>query len=287
LRITLHFQKVNIRSRFSHYWLEVYDGQTEQPSQLIANYTFENGKTPEAIYSRSSYMFVKLKFYCSYPTNRQLQPIELAKLEREYKWNEYEQQQEIYERKLYQYNHPEGLHIQNMQADRPWQEKPDQYVAPLSLSALTFDEQQKQLYLFEKNQKEKSFKFNQDLKIQQQQLKQARIFCPYASYDDITMFAMIGQLKHPDLVIKDSYFVNNSMNGINSTSLHSLIQINETTLSGNGMDGLHVRGGAGDVSLYHSKIESNTLNGINITYAGGLKEFNYSTVSNNGLYGKE
>ena len=100
------------------------------------------------------------------------------------------------------------------------------------------------------------------------------------------MFAMIGQLKHPDLVIKNSYFVNNSMNGINSTSLHSLIQINETTLSGNGMDGLHVRGGAGDVSFYHSKVESNTLNGINITYAGGLKEFNYSTVSNNGLYGK-
>ncbi len=51
LRLTLHFSKVNIRSRFSRYWLEVYDGQTDQ-SSLIANYTFEDGRTPESIYSR-------------------------------------------------------------------------------------------------------------------------------------------------------------------------------------------------------------------------------------------
>lgn len=285
LRITLHFQKVNIRSRYSHYWLEVYDGQTEQQSNLIANYTFENGHTPESIYSRSSYMFVKLKFYCSYPTDRKLQPIELQKLEREQKWYNYEKQQELYERKLYQYNHPEGLHIQNVQAEKPWQEQPNQYIPPLSLSSLTYDEQQKQLYLFDKYQREKSFEFNQELAFQEQQLKQARIFCPFANYDDITMYAMIGNLKHPDLVVKNSFFVNNSMNGINSTSLHSLVQLNQTTISNNGQNGLTVHGGAGDISLYHCKLESNELNGVNITYAGGLKEFNYTQVNKNGLYG--
>lgn len=276
---------MNIRSKYSHYWLEVYEGQTEQKANLIANYTFENGRTPEAIYSRSNFMFVKLKFFCSYPTDRQLQPIELQKLEREQLWLQYQHQQEIYERKLYQYNHPEGVHIQNVYAERPWQEQPDQYVAPLSLSSLKFDEQQAQLMKFEKYQKEKALKFKQDLAIQQQQLKQARVFCPFASFDDITMYAMVGNLKHPDLSIRNSYFVNNSMNGINSTSLHSMVQLNQTTVSNNGLDGLHVHGGAGDVSLYHSKIESNTLNGVNITYAGGLKEFNYTHVNNNGLYG--
>ena len=34
LRVTLHFQKVNIRSRYSTYWLEVYDGQTDKSALL-------------------------------------------------------------------------------------------------------------------------------------------------------------------------------------------------------------------------------------------------------------
>jgi hypothetical protein len=111
------------------------------------------------------------------------------------------------------------------------------------------------------------------------------VFCPYASFDEITMFAMIGTSKHPDLLVKKSRFSNNHLNGVNSTSLHSLIQLNETHIDSNQMNGLLVHGGAGDVSLYECHIDSNEKNGVNITYAGGLKEFNYTHVKNNGLYG--
>lgn len=101
LRITLHFQEVNIRSQFSKYWLEVYDGQTDQ-NPLIANYTFEDGKTPESVYSRSNYMFVKIRFQCSYnETVRHMQPVELRRLEQMRKWDQFKKQQYIYEKNLY------------------------------------------------------------------------------------------------------------------------------------------------------------------------------------------
>jgi hypothetical protein len=75
------------------------------------------------------------------------------------------------------------------------------------------------------------------------------------------MYAMIGDLKNPDLVIKNSVFSRNAINGINATGLHSLVQINETTIANNQMNGIHVQGGAGDLSLYHCKVESNSMNG--------------------------
>lgn len=117
------------------------------------------------------------------------------------------------------------------------------------------------------------------------ELSQTQIACPYSAYDEITMYAMVGVLKNPDLLVKNSHFVNNSLNGVNATNLHSLIQFNETVLASNRMNGLHVQAGAGDVSFYHSHVSDNAMNGVNITYAGGLKEFNYTRVQNNGLYG--
>ena len=99
------------------------------------------------------------------------------------------------------------------------------------------------------------------------------------------MFAMIGDLKSPDLLVRQSNFEANYLNGVNATGLHSLIQLNETSISSNLMNGLQVHGGAGDVSLYHCSIQNNLMNGVNITYAGGLKELNYTTVKHNRLYG--
>ena len=259
LRITLHFQKVNIVSKYSTYWLEVYDGQTEK-NPLIANYTFENGKTPESIFSRSSYMFVKLKFQCNYPTDRTLQPLEIQRLQQKNKWDQIQTQQLLYEEKLYKYNRPQSPELK---ADRPWQENPDRRIpGPLPLDQLTLQEQKEQWNIFERQQQIQDSKFKQELNQKQHELKQARIFCPYSNYDDITMYAMIGNLKNPDLVIKNSVFSRNSINGINATGLHSLVQINETTIANNQMNGIHVQGGAGDLSLYHCKVESNSMNGI-------------------------
>lgn len=99
------------------------------------------------------------------------------------------------------------------------------------------------------------------------------------------MYAMVGMLKNPDLLVSNSHFLNNSQNGVNATNLHSLVQFNETLMVGNQMNGLHVQAGAGDVSFYHSHVSDNAMNGVNISYAGGLKEFNYTRVMNNGLYG--
>jgi hypothetical protein len=257
----------------------VYDGQTEQ-NPLIANYTFEDGKTPESIYSRSNYMFVKFRFLCTFPTNRQLQPIEIQQMQQQNQWKQHMSQQYMYEQKLYQYYPPQYF----SGAERPWQENP-QKIPPLSLEQMTFQQQRKQLEQFEKLQQRQELKFQQTLQEKESQLQQARIFCPYSGFDEITMYAMAGELKHPDLTVKNSYFVNNSMNGINATNLHSLIQLNETIMKNNHMNGLHVQGGAGDVSLYHCVIDSNLMNGVNMTYAGGLKEFNYTNIKNNGLFG--
>jgi hypothetical protein len=159
LRVTLHFQKVNIRSKFSTYWLEVYDGQTEK-NALIANYTFENGKTPEAIFSRTKYMFVKLRFQCNYPSDRKLQPIELAQLNNRHEWKKFQENQFLYEQNLYKYNPPGQP---GLQADRPWQENPlHNMPPPFSLEQLRVDDQQKQFNLFEKDQYKKEMKFDQN-----------------------------------------------------------------------------------------------------------------------------
>ena len=116
-------------------------------------------------------------------------------------------------------------------------------------------------------------------------MQQSRIFCPHSGYDDITMFAMMGNGKHPDLVVLRSQLVNNTHNGLNASALHSLVQLNESRLTGNHMNGLHVHAGAGDVSVSRSRLDANAMNGANLTYAGGLKEFNQTTLSANGLYG--
>ena len=197
-----------IKSKHVRYWLEVYDGQTES-NYLIANYTFQNGETPESIYSRSNTMLVKIRFYCL------IQNPELALIQ------------------------TQQSQIQAINSNEP------------SL------------------------------------LQKARIFCPNSSdEDEITMFAMIGNVKHPDLVIRKALFANNSLNGINATNIHSRIQLNYTHIAGNQhLSGLHVHSGAGDVLLYQCRVENNHLNGINITYAGGYKEFNYTLVKNNGGYG--
>jgi hypothetical protein len=277
----LHFQKVNIRSKYSTYWLEVYDGQTDK-NALIANYTFENGKTPESIYSRGNYMYVKLKFQCNFPSDRKLQPIELQQMNLRHKWDEMKENQFLYEKLLYKYSPPTQP---GLQADRPWQQDPSFHLPPFSLGQMKKEEQQHVLNLFEKDLYEKNLKYDKNINQKEHNLQQARIFCPYSGYDDITMYAMIGNVKHPDLIVKNSLFINNSHSGINATGLHSLVQLNETTLKNNHMNGLHVQAGAGDVSLYHCNIESNSMNGINISYAGGLKEFNYTNIYNNGLYG--
>lgn len=96
---------------------------------------------------------------------------------------------------------------------------------------------------------------------------------------------MIGVLKNPDLLVSQSHFYNNSLNGVNATNLHSLVQFNETVVASNQMNGVHVQAGAGDVSFYHSHVTDNCMNGVNLTYAGGLKEFNFTRIANNGLYG--
>lgn len=99
------------------------------------------------------------------------------------------------------------------------------------------------------------------------------------------MYATIGEAKDPDVLVIDSSLSSNSQNGMNATSLQSLVQLNSSRLSGNELNGLSIHGGAGDVSLSHCFIEENGRSGVNVTYAGGLKEFNYTRVSSNKVYG--
>ena len=283
LRITLHFQKVRILSRYSTYWLEVYDGQTEKQN-LIANYTFEDGRTPESIYSRTNNLFVKLKFQCSYPTNRKLQPIELQHVQFNREWEQLKRQQSLYEKKLYEHN-PFYLG-DDPRPERPYQPIPKHKILnPLTLDQLTVREQNKHFTMYERQKVYEELEFKMKMKEKEQELRQTRIACPFSDLDEITMYAMIGDLKHPDLVLKNSHFSRNAQNGVNVTNLHSLVQINETSLNQNHMNGLHVQAGAGDVSMVHSQAEANSMNGVNITYAGGLKEFNYSRIANNALFG--
>jgi len=206
LRITLHFSKVNIRSQFSRYWLEVYDGQTDQ-NNLIANYTFENGRTPESIYSRSNYMFVKIRFECEYEAGvRHLEPIEVARLEREQRWKDYKEQQFLYEKYLYKYNQVDSRFDSRIEAQWPWHERTHEYVAPLSLEKLTFEDRQQVLEKFGENRRQKEMEFSIELERQRQQLARARVYCPFASFDEITMWAMVGKEKDADLLVKDSSF---------------------------------------------------------------------------------
>ncbi|RNA26979.1 bark beetle isoform X1 [Brachionus plicatilis] len=273
MKITLHFQKIKILSQYSTYWLEVYDGQTDKNS-LIANYTFQNGKTPEAIYSKSNYMFVKIKYECNFPSGRHLQPVEIKKIKLEHQWEQMKENQMIYEQNLYRHSPPSH-------PDMPLY----QHSPILPLHQLTNSDRLKTLKELEKNLKEQNLKLNEKINEKNVNNLKTRLACPYTHLDEITMYAMIGPSKNPDLLIKHSQFVNNSLNGINATNLHSLVQLNQSLISHNHLNGLHVQAGAGDISLYHSQILSNSMNGINITYAGGLKEFNYSRIHNNALYG--
>ncbi|CAF0869334.1 unnamed protein product [Brachionus calyciflorus] len=260
MKVTLHFQKIKILSKYSTYWLEVYDGQTDKNS-LIANYTFQNGKTPESIMSRGNFMYVKIKYQCNFPSGRQLQPIELKQLKLDETWNKMEKNQNLYEKNLFN------------NRNRP------------NLNQLSQSERIKNMNELEKNLLEEDLKLKEKIFEKNSNNLQSRIACPYTNLDEITMYAMIAPNKNPDLLIKNSKFVNNSHNGINATNLHSLIQINESLISNNHLNGLHVQAGAGDISLYHSEVLSNSMNGINISYSGGLKEFNYSRIYNNALYG--
>ena len=255
----------------------MYDGQTDQGS-LIANYTFTNGKTPESIYSRSSYLFVKLRFLCTYPTNRQLQPIELQQLEQKQRWEQFQSEQLNYEQSLFDRDNRLRESSRDMNVLQ-------NHIAPLFFHSLSFQEQQRQLILFDNYQKEQKRKLDEQIKEEQRLLQQGRIYCPLSSMDEITMFAMVGPSKHPDLVLKNTQLTHNFNNGLNCTSAQSLIQLNETILAHNQLNGLTIYAGAGDVSLSHCLIENNYLNGINLTYAGGLKEFNYTRISNNSLNG--
>jgi hypothetical protein len=199
-------------------------------------------------------------------------------------WDRLKDQQHLYEKKLYEHN-PFYLG-DDPRPDRPFQPIPKHKILnPLALDQLTVREQNKHFNMYEREKAYEELEWKQKLKEKELELKQTRIACPYSDLDEITMYAMIGDLKHPDLVLKQSHFENNAQNGVNATNLHSLIQINETSLRNNQMNGLHVQAGAGDVSLVHSTVESNSMNGVNITYAGGLKEFNYTRVHANSLYG--
>lgn len=269
MRITLHFQKIKILSQFSTYWLEVYDGQTDKNS-LIANYTFQHDKTPEAIFSKSNYMFVKIKYQCNFPSGRDLQPIEIKKIQLEHQWEQIKENQMIYGQNLFRNSPPIDF---QMPKSFPY------------IDHLTDTDRIKALKKLDKNLNEENLRLNEKINENNFINAKTRIACPYTDLDEITMYAMIGPSKNPDLLIKNSEFVNNSFNGINATNLHSLVQLNETLISNNHLNGLHVQAGAGDISLYHSQVLSNSMNGINITYSGGLKEFNYSRIQNNALYG--
>lgn len=263
--------------------MEVYDGQTDKQN-LIANYTFEDNRTPQAIYSRTNNLYVKLRFQCNYPTDRKLEPVELQQLQFQREWNQMKQQQAFYEKKLYEH-HPFYL-PDDPRPDRPFQPIPrNKILNPLSLDQLTVREQNTKFIEYDREKFIEQLEYKKKLSETEQDIRQTRIACPYSDLDEITMFAMIGDHKHPDLVLKRSHFVNNAQNGVNATNIHSVVQINESSINENHMSGLHVQAGAGDVSLYHSKVESNQMNGVNITYAGGLKEFNYSRIANNGLFG--
>jgi hypothetical protein len=191
---------VVLKSKHIKYWLEVYDGQTEYPNNLITNYTFHNGKTPESIYSRSNNMLVKIKFQCMLTQ----QAIETSK--------------------------------QQGGAQRPGG---------------------------------------------------ARIFCPNLSdEDDVTLYAIVSNVKDPDLIVRNSLLSNNQLNGLNVTNMRSLVQLNYTHVEYNShLSGVHVHGGAGTIQTYQSRIENNFMNGINVSYSGGNKDFNYTLIKNNGMYG--
>ena len=201
------------------------------------------------------------------------------------RWEDYKEQQFIYEKNLYKYNQPDSRFDNNRNAERPWQERKDEYVPPLSLAKLTFQERQNALRDFELNQNKQKYEFQIELEQQKKRLQHARVYCPFSSFDDITMYATIGEAKDPDALVIDSSLISNSQNGINATSLQSLVQVNSTQISGNELNGLSIHGGAGDVSISHCSIEENRRSGVNVTYAGGLKEFNYTRVNGNRLYG--
>lgn len=167
MRITLHFQKTQIVSKYSTYWLEVYDGHTDK-NPLIANYTFENGKTPESIFSRSNYLFVKLRFQCNYPTDRRLQPVELGRLGFKKDWDVFNSQRYLYEKQLLRNNQPpirEDLYV-NERAERPWQEMPFHNVPPLFLSQLEPKDRANEQLKYERVQKEENIRFQNEVRKQ-------------------------------------------------------------------------------------------------------------------------
>lgn len=166
MRITLHFQKTHIVSKYSSYWLEVYDGQTEK-NPLIANYTFENGRTPESIFSRSNYLFVKLRFQCNYASERRLQPVELGRLSFKKDWQVFNSQQYEYEKNKLHYNQPPLRDNQwvNERAERQWQEMPYRNVPPLFFNQLEPREQAKEQLKYERIQKEESIRFKNEVTI--------------------------------------------------------------------------------------------------------------------------
>jgi hypothetical protein len=189
---------VRIISKYSTYWLEVYDGQTDKQN-LIANYTFEDNRVPESIYSRTNNMFVKLKFQCSYPTDRKLQPLELQLMQYHREWDRLKDQHHLYEKKLYEHN--PFYSGDDPRPDRPFQPLPKHKILnPLALDQLTVREQNKHFQMYEREKVYEELEWKQKLKEKELELKQTRIACPYSDLDEITMFAMIGDLKHPDLV---------------------------------------------------------------------------------------
>ena len=101
-------------------------------------------------------------------------------MQQEEKWEQYKEQQHIYEKNLYKYNQPEVRFDTQRQAERPWEERVNEYVVPLSLHKLTFQDRQTALNEFEQNQKLKQAEFQLRLEQQQKQLTQARVsltFC--------------------------------------------------------------------------------------------------------------
>ncbi len=152
-------------------------------------------------------MFVKIRFECEYDESvRHLQPIEIARLEQEERWKDYKEQQLLYEKYLYKYNQVDSRFDGRVSAEWPWHERQNEYVAPLSLAKLTFEDRQEVLEKFAENRKQKEMEFGIELERQRQQLARARVYCPFASFDEITMWAMVGKEKDPDLLVKDSVF---------------------------------------------------------------------------------
>ncbi|CAF1226683.1 unnamed protein product, partial [Didymodactylos carnosus] len=109
--------------------------------------------------------------------------------------------------------------------------------------------------------------------------------CSNVAQDKIMLYAVYDYGRDADLHLWNTRIMNNSNNGVRVVNLRSLVELNQTLISGNNRHGLEIDSGAGSIWSYHSKFNWNDEDGVHIEYNGGERRFLYSEFSHNFQHG--